>query len=461
MNKSVDGSRAIQVVQLDKYFLYLPIYFARHKHWFGYLPRSVDVRFVNALSSTDERVYEELMDGSSDNSQKLFAIIDPIQAIKQPRFYNKDVAIIGALVTNAAFWAVDRKSPVISRLGDLGQFKKIIALQEGTTSYAIASHACRAAGRDIEAEKPIITVGQRGQELQRLQKSNPGTIALSPNLDDIDALLFNHDEFNIHLALGNLPEYSNVLVTALATTRQTVEQERDLVLGLLSAIQRAMMFVRSKHPDVVKYASEYFNETEEPKRSAQERILSALDRANEAHVFPASIEVTEPQWINAAKATFPEMPEEDAEKCGYDTFDKSVRYYSHLAHQASTDALFPPERGMHAGMAVAALAGAAVCGTIAAVLLGWFAVICGLCLLFGGLLQWAAKLKTRSFLSVVHWGIIAAFLVITACGKSGWFDGIGDWGKPLLISMLAGLPILDLSVMISIAVKARHGGGDA
>lgn len=189
MSKEFDmGKYTVFIIQMDQHFLYLPIYFAKHKGFFGYVPDEYEIDFKTSLERTDISAYEELMLRRTNENEIKFAITDPTVVINRPLgVHEPSPVILAAMITNAAFWAVDHRAHEIKHFSDLGSFDKVIAYHPGTTSYGIAARVLREAGKDV-SELNIKTVN-RGEELLALTYSEHGTVAISPDILEIDALI--------------------------------------------------------------------------------------------------------------------------------------------------------------------------------------------------------------------------------------------------------------------------------
>jgi hypothetical protein len=85
------------------------------------------------------------------------------------------------------------------------------------------------------------------------------------------------------------------MVTAVLGRKDFVKQHPDLVFGMLRALFRATAATKCELPDVIQCAVAGFNQK-------REIIIAALDKANEAAVFPASPVVQKSHWDNACNA---------------------------------------------------------------------------------------------------------------------------------------------------------------
>jgi hypothetical protein len=324
----------IKIAQMGMHFLYLPIYYAKYRDFFGYIGSEYTIEIITARPSTDAQAFRMLMRGGAPEHPEIhFAILDPTQMLNEEIIVpaGEAPALLGGMVTNAAFWAIDRGSRKLVRVSDLAQFSKIIAFQPGTTSYSIAHRIYTDAGKT-----PTIESVDPGQEWTALGL-HTDTIALSPDILGAD-IEVETGRYQIDLIVGTTPEYSNVLVSGLLSKRSVVEHHRGLVIGLLSAINHAAALVRNADPSVVEFAFGYFRGVR-----SQDRVRSALARSNAAYVFPYTIEVIDAQWLNAARAyshaSLPVGPdraaaEEMHDKRAREVIESCIAPYRSLAREA-------------------------------------------------------------------------------------------------------------------------------
>jgi len=316
----------LHLVQMEKHFLYLPLYYARAKNFFGYL-HGHELKIVDSFEKTDESAFERLMTPHAGGNEKIaFALADPACALMEPTRGDRTAAVVGGLITTAAFWAVDRGKRRLIYLRDMSKFDKVIAFKNGSTSYGIATRILRDASKSNDNIIPV----DPGRELQALTYSKPGTVALTPDILKLTHLLRAHSEYNIELSLSTTPEYSNVLVTSILSRRDIMDKYPEFTIGLLQALQKALTLVRMQDEDVIHFAHEHFN-------SEKEVVRIALDTARMAQVYPADLEVTQVNWNHAARACSDArgIPfDEAAEEHAVQLFDSIVEPYRHFSRKS-------------------------------------------------------------------------------------------------------------------------------
>lgn len=284
--------KRVTIIQTGHHFLYLPLHYAIEANFFGCVPDVYEIDLWCSPKKTDRDAYLNLKNGRAENHDYIgFAIADPAELLHDTDHNINSPVILAGLITNSSFWAVDRRTHSVRVVSDLGEFDHIIAFPEGTTSNGIAKRIYR----DAKKNPSIISVNF-GEELTTLTTTQKGTVALTPDLLALDKLLADKsDIYYVDLALGKTLEYNNVLVTALISRTDVIHEHPELVQGVIKAIQRATMLVRFADPAVIKFAMETYGESES-------RIVGALRRAEDAQVFPATIEVNQTHWEKAARA---------------------------------------------------------------------------------------------------------------------------------------------------------------
>lgn len=453
MKKSHEGSsqkpKKSKIVVMTDHFLYLPLYYASSKNYFGFLPPGHSINIVPSIDRTDVSAFRMLMDVTSEENREIdFAVADPACILDSNSGTGPAPVILAELISNTAFWAIDRRTRPISFIKDIASFDRIIAFHPGTTSYGIASRIFRDAGK-AEAIKRV----QPGQELVALQDSKKGTIALSPDILGIDQLISNHSEYNIDLALGSTPEYNSVLLTGLMTRSDVAAQYPELARGLLKALQQSLLLIKQCTPDVVRYANDRFL------GYGEDHVVRALYRTDECHVFPTTIEVSEAHWINAARVAC------DAKKgCRWDAaaqsealrlYQQSILPYSHLAKSAVHEIYSrvataletePPKTSIIKELGVPLL-WLAVSGVVTK-WLHWSAPVALACaVLLGVSVARLAGFAFRSMGWFLHWLIVSATFVVFA----GW-QTFG-WNRDLVLGIIATLVVGELSFIHSESKK--------
>jgi hypothetical protein len=329
-------NRSIHILQMDKHFLYLPIYFAERHEFFGFLPAGTKVVIDSCDKHTDIATYDQMMDEAPRYRDFAMAITDPIQVFRTPLQSKKKPAVLATLVTNAAFWAVNHGTHPISGFRDLGAFDRVIAYGPGTTSHNIAKRIARDSGNASQS----IEVVDPGNELLLLTDKVKGAnaVALSPDLLYIEEMVSNGA--SIELALGKTPEYNDVLVTALVSTKEFVAENQAVVQGIMNGIQRALLMTRRKDSEVLGFARDYFY--------FADRAEGAVNKAVESDVFPLSVKIAQSHWTNAAKA-YHEANRHGAswskadEKNALDYYQVCVQPYEGIAEYATENVLAAPQ----------------------------------------------------------------------------------------------------------------------
>ncbi len=332
----------VKIVQMDKHFLYLSLYYAQHCNFFGYLPQNYEIEIYNLgkFEHTDENAFKALMREPYEKKGIHYAICDPVQVLNTTHISSDyKPVILGSLITNSSFWAIDHYTHTTKAFKDLALYDKIITYPIGTTSYNIAEQLFAVSGKKCKKEEFIKTV-QPNYELLELRESPAGTIALSPNPFEIHELISNDESFKINLPLGSTPEYSNVLVTALLSRHEFVNNHRELTIGLLKALQRATALIKhydendSESTQLLPFVDRYFTDGK--------NASGALDMALNAKVFPDTVEINQLQWQKAVRAWNFHSDVSESDQLAETSYDNYIRPFLHFANEAYTEVMIKP-----------------------------------------------------------------------------------------------------------------------
>lgn len=403
--------KTMQIVVMDEHFLYLPLYYAYDKNFFGLLPENYELKIIRSADRTDDSAFKMLMDTRSlGNANVNFAVADPTTTLRDTSFENSSPAILAALINNTAFWAVDRRTYTIRDPKDLATFKQIIAFKPGTTSHSIAQRIFRDA-KKIQSILPV----NPSQELVALEESTD-TVALSPDILAIDHLLSHKATYNIDLSLGTTEEFNGVFMTALLSRQDVVEEHRQLTIGLLKALQLANVLVKAQAPDLITFAMERYSET-------KEHVEGALRRAEQDQVFPLSIEVSLVTWTKAAKIWYDSTDEgfgTEQQNVARLTFQHAAQPYLALARNAVNDlysrvsAPGPTESFWPKTLRLSLVA--ALCTTVGVALAKWsnwhvlFIIVVATTVAIT--LEGWLKLKRNSITWLCHWLFCVGFQIV-------------------------------------------------
>jgi hypothetical protein len=327
LSASSQSVKEIKIVVMTDHFLYLPLYYAWHRSFFGFIPQSYSISIDPSTDQTDVSAFQMLMDVTSEDNREVdFSVGDPACILDHKPGTGPAPVILAELISNTAFWAVDRRLHSISFIKDLAEFDRIIAFYPGTTSFGIASRIYREAGKPLSIKRV-----KPGDELTALKASAKNTIALSPDILGIVQLVSKNSQYNIDFALGITSEYHSVLLTALMTRTDVIAQHPELVLGLLKSLQQSLLLIRQLTPDVIGYANERFL------GYGEEHVLGALQTADECHVFPTNIEVIEAHWLNAARVACDAKGtpwDVNAQTTAKRIYQQAIQPYGHIGKSA-------------------------------------------------------------------------------------------------------------------------------
>src|SRR4051794_29401892 len=121
---NVNPKTHVAITVTDEHFLYLPLYYAQSKEFFDFLP-NCEIEINPSPDLTDVSAFNTLMSADSEQTA-VFALADPATALAYRSSFGPPPAILAAVITTAAFWAVDHRSREIHFLNQLSGFDSII-----------------------------------------------------------------------------------------------------------------------------------------------------------------------------------------------------------------------------------------------------------------------------------------------------------------------------------------------
>jgi len=330
----------ISVVDMGRHFLYLPLYYAIAKGRYG---SEYQITARRAHDKTDVGAMKEMLDTDIPSFQDAwFAVGDPTTLLSEQGLFEREPVILASMVTNGAFWAVNCGTHSVKKPEDLLKYGEIYCYQKGTTAHSIVRHLIANYPSPEQNPPPeVIAIRGQGQDLTAINldgsTTTRGKLAITPDILDITvALESGSGRLAIETSLSNLPDFAAVLVTALVTRREIIVRHADFVRSLLVELQKAMLLAKMGDPRIIEYGAALFNQEEET-------VGRAIERANDALVFPTDLCVSSSHWRNAVAALCP--PDEllafearhqiDAEG----VYRSIVRPYKYLQEQAAAQVI--------------------------------------------------------------------------------------------------------------------------
>lgn len=410
----------VRIVLMERHFLYLPMLLAAKKNFYSAIPAGYRVALDVTANSTDDDAINMLMDRSARNSDVWFAVCDPAAALKFAEADPKP-AVLAALVTNTAFWAVNHDANPARNVAGLNAFDRLVCFAKGTTSFAIANAILKMA----PGNKPSLYVVKPKQELVTLVDRGDKTLVLSPDILGIEALTRDsHKGIRVQLALGRTAEFSNMLVTALVGLDDIVRLHPNLVSGLLSAIYCALLETKTRSNDAFECVSAAFGQfiptisVDPAQETAEKRecIETALKIAEDAGVFPATITIARPQWSRAVEMAFRSSNTRFDEADIDGTFKTLVEPYRHLADNVIRSTLQPlfvksqMQPVVTLGQQLGWLVTASLVAVLVHALTNWSgALLAVVCFAFGFYSAASIELQRHRPAYVAHWILLIVF----------------------------------------------------
>ena len=288
----------VKILMMGRHFLYLPVYLAQFASpefkklpFFGKVPSKYSVRATLPMrerDKSDAAVFKALMDAQLGASDIMFAVCDPTVLLENP---DKNARMAASLISSSAFWAVNHSRQNVKLLSDLAVFNQIICYGDKTTSNLIAR-------RIVKGDTHKLLVVNSTDEIAKFESCGEGTLAISPELLKIANLIYGplgpeEKRAEIVLELCTTKEFSNVLTTALFTRSEVVEKHPELVTGVLTALQSALLAIHAGHPMVAACVRSNYEDAF--------RVEEALTIASNGNIFPETIQLRRDRWQRACE----------------------------------------------------------------------------------------------------------------------------------------------------------------
>ncbi len=273
----------VKLCLFGKFLIYLPVYIAQHKGFFE-----------------QEGIEAELVDGGGDDltwkhvrSRRAdFGIADPVIMLDDLGDVEGDAGVaIATVVGRAAFWGVSHKNVArVTAPNDL-KGKTLSVLNSPSTSHALLR-------RMIQEMSPA-----RASTVQ-IKEVAPKSEFICVNSPDIDvafvleptATLAEKD--GAHRVFSGPRHFGEFLFTGLFCTKTFLEENRELAIRTVRALQRATDFLRNNHAESLKLAVKVFCEYDPiVVELATLRLLS--DR-----VYSESVAVNESAWYKCVHVRY-------------------------------------------------------------------------------------------------------------------------------------------------------------
>ena len=265
----------VTIAQFGQVFLYLPLYVAKNKGFFA--EQGLDVSLVS--TGGDDKTFAAVASGSAQ-----FGVADPVfTAIARQE--GKGGKVIASLVNGVPFWGVTYKK----NIADIDSPSKFSGLRIATypspsTNYAVMADTINNAGLP---KKATIVQGAFGS-LITLLKADKADIAME--LEPVASIAAKDGARIVYSAAR---KYGDFATTGITTTDEIIKNEPEKVQAVVSAIAKAVAWIRSDFEGALGVAKQEFPEVPE------DVLRSALRRVLDDQVIPTSVVLTEQAW-NAA-----------------------------------------------------------------------------------------------------------------------------------------------------------------
>lgn len=262
----------ITIAQFGHVFLYLPLYVAKTKGYFD--EQGLDVSLVS--TGGDEKTFAAVASGSAQ-----FGVADPVfTAIAREQ--GKGGKVVASLVNGVPFWGVTYRKDAkgIDAPSDFSGMR-IATYSSPSTNYAVMSETLQNAGKPVNA---TIVQGAFGT-LLALLKSGQADVAME--LEPVASIAVADGGKVVYSAARNFGDFA---FTGITVTDDYLAKNPKQVQAVVSAIAKAIAFVRNDFEGALAVAKSEFGDVPEPV------LRSALKRILEDNVVPRSVALDELAW---------------------------------------------------------------------------------------------------------------------------------------------------------------------
>ncbi|NUN08667.1 MAG: ABC transporter substrate-binding protein [Ignavibacteriaceae bacterium] len=268
----------ITICQWGQALIYLPLYIAQEKGFFG--DEGLKVKIING--GGDDLTWAAVTSGNAQ-----FGIADPTMVAIQDEQGGVPGKVIGSIVSRVSFWAItfDKKvrqikSPVDFRGNTVACFKF------PNTAHALALKTFKNGNLEVGKDVNIVPVNYEAVLAQLKNKEANIAMVLEPAasiaIEQGARIVYSYPE-----------DWGSFSFTGLTTTQKYIDENPDVVQRVVNALERAMRFARVDFDGTVSVGKKAFPDLSE------NVIKMATKRMLEEKTLPESILVDENGWLKA------------------------------------------------------------------------------------------------------------------------------------------------------------------
>ncbi len=285
---AVSRKDTVKVAQVGEFFVYMPLYYANERGFFG--KENIGVTIVN--TGGDEKSVAAVISGDAT-----FGVGDPtFAAIAGQK--GQDVRIVASVLNGVPFWGV-AKDPNVPEITDPRQLKgyTVGTFPAPSTAYTLQARMFRQGGLE-----PSIRQAQFGTLLPLLESGQVDIVLeLEPNVSIATSR-------GAHVVYSMAKQYGPFAMTGVSVSGQTIKNDSDLVRRFVRALDAAERHAHANPEDVVAFAKTRFPDL--PPGVAEEGARRMLGSGT----FPPTARVSEDGWRAALELRVQagELPSVDA-----------------------------------------------------------------------------------------------------------------------------------------------------
>lgn len=274
-SKSTKSLEKVTICQWGQLLIYLPLYIAQHEGLFA--EQGLDVNYSNG--GADDLTWAAVTSGSAQ-----FGVADPVMVAIQAAEGGVPGRVIGTVVGKVSFWAVslNKEQPTIETPSQF-RGQTVAAFKFPNTAHALALRTFQKGGLKVGEDVKMVEVNY-GAVLAQLQSGN-ATLAmvLEPTASEIEAK-------GGKIVYSYPGAWGNFAFTGLTTTEKLIKQRPDLVLKVVTALDKAVRLAHSDHQRAIECAKKTFPDID------PNVLAKAVNRMLDEEIIPKTITPDAQGW---------------------------------------------------------------------------------------------------------------------------------------------------------------------
>lgn len=268
--------KPVVINEAARTLLYIPLYHAIEKGYFR--EAGLDVKVVTGGSATNS--FAAMLSGEAD-----FAQADPMY-VPISREKGGQTKVVAQVVGRIAVWGVTFNPKINDITSSILKGKKVATHPRPMTAFTYTTKMIKDAG--LEPDKDVAIIASiPGAELASLMNKDADLMmSVEPNISKALAQ-------GAHVVISYPQLLGDQVFTGLMTREDYITQNRDVVISVVHAYQKALDDIRNNPSGALASAKIYFPQLEDV------IIQTAIKRIIDEEVLPKNVLISEESWKKA------------------------------------------------------------------------------------------------------------------------------------------------------------------